>query len=96
VTWGALGRVTEAAVRVVSNPLAVRPRPTHPHHPSDATATRAGCLWCDINALRAALADAGTPGVLVGPGHPSPPAAAPGGPPPESGAGGDHTSGTWE
>jgi hypothetical protein len=71
VTWNALGRVTEAAVAVVSNPQATRMRPTHPHHPSDATATRAGCLWCDINALRAALVDAGTPGVGGGPESPA-------------------------
>jgi hypothetical protein len=91
VSWGAQGRALEAATRVVNNPVARRPRAMHPHHAADPVATQPGCLWCDINALRAALLDARMPGVGGDPGHPSPPAALPPSPPERSNAGGDST-----
>jgi len=81
VTWGALGRVTDAAIALVN-----AARVAGPAHPG------CGCVPCLILRLRQALHDAGTPGVLGGPGQQSPPGDPALAPPGGRNPGGDPTS----
>ena len=84
-TWPATGRVTDAAIKVVNNVW----WDTGAHARRRDGTCHDRCVPCAAAALRQALHDAGTPGVLDGPGHPSPPAGAW----PPRRAGGDPTSG---
>jgi hypothetical protein len=73
VTWGALGRVTDAAVRVVNNVW--WDTPAHARRRDGTCQDR--CVPCAADTLRQALTDARTPGVLGTPQTPPPERLAP-------------------
>lgn len=72
-TWNATGRVTDAAVRVVNNVW--WDTPAHARRRDGTCQDR--CVPCAADALRQALTDARTPGVLGTPQTPPPERLAP-------------------